>query len=891
MKWTRIFVRFVLCVLIFALAPSRVRNTNGAQFTPNQLVAIDSPAELLTEANHLSGVGNWYAAGPLYSAAEARFHAAHESLLEIHAHLGRVRSEATRVPLDKTLARLSKELNRRAVANDRQLQMWGSALMASIQIDSDSKKAKGEWAACLQAANALGKLQWAARARGELGVIAFLEGNTAKAVNLLGGSILSAYRSGDRGSQIRLLSMLGLGFNEEHRFSEALSMFKTAIATAEQTPDSGFPFLAYRGEAAALAGLSQVVQSRQLLTRALTVAEAQDDRVHEADLMAEAGRVAIAAHDLQEAETDFRTAARIAGEMNDHRTVSEIMFDLAGVERKLGQLPRADAALRGGIHASRLLGDRYYLPRDLTALAEIEVAEHKYHEADHSYEQAEDVLDNILANQHSFEENTARAGSMSSTYLEHFLLAQRMGNVERAFQIIERVRGRFVASKLSVQQQSGFRSPKITKLQSNIAATQLELLRTDNTESRSSLMNRLLADERNLAYQFNEAGLKRREVLSKPASLKSVRRILKADELFAEYVLDDPEAFCIVATRSSSRLIKLPAGSASIRDLTREYLSKLRAVGSGAQFSGELYRVLLAPVIGSFPQSRFIISPDDALNALPFEALHDEHGFLIQSKVVSYTPSGTVLWLLRNRKFHESNRPLLAVGAVDYKLARALPESFVRMPTAAMVVRGLAEMTGARLADLPGSRDEVLAIAQIAGNGSQLLLGDKATESGFKSQALSDFRIIHFATHAAADQQYPDRSALLLGVAPRSADDGLLQVREIMGLRLRADLVTLSACDTSLGSDEREAGVVNLEQAFLIAGARAVVASLWNVEDNSTTALMKAFYKHLAEHDDKALALAQAKRDILDRYGQAPPYYWAPFVIVGEAADPIPFGH
>jgi CHAT domain-containing protein len=113
-----------------------------------------------------------------------------------------------------------------------------------------------------------------------------------------------------------------------------------------------------------------------------------------------------------------------------------------------------------------------------------------------------------------------------------------------------------------------------------------------------------------------------------------------------------------------------------------------------------------------------------------------------------------------------------------------------------------------------------------------------------------------------------------------------------MGLRLRADLVTLSACDTNLGTDEHEAGVVNLEEAFLIAGARAVVASLWNVEDNSTTALMKAFYTHLAEHEDKALALAHAKRDMLDRYGDGfYPYYWAAFVIAGEGREAIPFGH
>jgi CHAT domain-containing protein len=326
--------------------------------------------------------------------------------------------------------------------------------------------------------------------------------------------------------------------------------------------------------------------------------------------------------------------------------------------------------------------------------------------------------------------------------------------------------------------------------------------------------------------------------------------------------------------------------------LTHSYLAELKAMHSGEHIAAELYQLLLAPVVRSFPQSRIIISPDDVLNALPFEALRDDHGFVVRSKIVTYTSSGTVLWLLRDKKVQEGNRPLLAVGAVDYKFARALPDRFAQNPTAAVVLRGLAEITGARLTDLPGSRDEVSAIAQIVGKGSEVLLGNSATESEFKAQPLEQFRIIHLATHATADEHYPDRSALVLGVTPHNSDDGLLQVREIMALRLTADLVTLSACDTSLGSDEKEAGVVNLEEAFLIAGARAIVASLWNVEDNSTTALMKAFYTHLAGHEDKALALAHAKRDMLDRYGDGfYPYYWAGFVMVGEGADWIPLGN
>src|SRR4029077_65023 len=110
----------------------------------------------------------------------------------------------------------------------------------------------------------------------------------------------------------------------------------------------------------------------------------------------------------------------------------------------------------------------------------------------------------------------------------------------------------------------------------------------------------------------------------------------------------------------------------------------------------------------------------------------------------------------------------------DYKLMRAVPASVERGSLAEALVRGLAELSGSRLEDLPGSRDEVLAIAHIAGNDPKLLLGQDATESAFRSMPLSDFRVIHLAVHPSADPLYPDRSALVLGFAHNAADDGLL---------------------------------------------------------------------------------------------------------------------
>jgi CHAT domain-containing protein len=876
----------VLFLVVISLALSwsvKSRMTNA-----HLEIRHGDPIALLAEANRLSWFGNWYAAGPLYQQAEERFHASGDRENEIYARIGRIRAQAVSVPLDRTLSLFSNELE--VTTMKPKSRLWCLALKGYLEINSDSNSTKRDWTEALQIANVLGESQWAARATGELGVIAFLEGNTASAVSQLGKAILSAYRTGDTASQVRLLSMLGNGFNEERRFSEALTMFKRAIATTESTPDAGFPFMAYGGEAAALTGLHQTAQAKQLLERALTAARSQENRVNEADLLVQMGEVALAEDNLDAAKSHFIQAGRIADEMRLYRTLSYAMFDLANLDRQLGDIENAGDALTAGLKASRRLGDRYYVPRDLTAMAELAVAKNKLRRADRLFEQAEDVLDGILINQHSFEESTARAGSMSSTYLEHFRLAFQMGDVGRAFQVLERVRGRTVASHLYARENANNNSPQVVSLEAKIAATQLALLRTDDARERSALLEQLLADERNLAFELNEAGLQRQEMLLKPAALKTIQAVLGEDEVLVEYVLDEPKSFCIVITRKSADLLVLPAGSNKLQTVTGSYLSELKSRRSGEPFAAELYSLLVEPVVNSFQQSRLIISADGILHLLPFEALSHGNSFVVASKVVSYTPSATVLWRLRTTQIAESRRPLLAVGAVEYKLVRALPKRVERGSLTAVVVRGLAELSSSRLEDLPASRDEVLAIAQIAGPNTELLLGQKATESAFKNQALADYRVIHLATHAAADPQYPDRAALVLGIAPNTSDDGLLQVREIMRLPLKAELVTLSACDTDVGTAEGEAGVVNLEQAFLVAGARAVVASLWNVEDNSTTALMKAFYTHLAQHEDKAIALAHAKRDMLEHYGDPSPYYWAPFVLVGEGAQPVSFG-
>src|SRR5208337_3619453 len=233
--------------------------------------------------------------------------------------------------------------------------------------------------------------------------------------------------------------------------------------------------------------------------------------------------------------------------------------------------------------------------------------------------------------------------------------------------------------------------------------------------------------------------------------------------------------------------------------------------------------------------------------------------------------------------------PLLAVGDVAYENQGGAGK---KMPLPATVrrriERGIADLSGIGLHDLPQTREEIREIGKVVGANAVLLLGKDATETAFKKQPLDQFRILHLAVHGFADTQYPERSALVLGADPKSGDDGLLQVREIIRLRLNADLTTLSACDSGVGKLQGQEGISNLVEAFLVAGSKSVVASLWNVDDASASALMEDFYERLAQGEPTSSALQNAKLDLLARFGdQASPYYWAAFISVGETHAPI----
>lgn len=200
------------------------------------------------------------------------------------------------------------------------------------------------------------------------------------------------------------------------------------------------------------------------------------------------------------------------------------------------------------------------------------------------------------------------------------------------------------------------------------------------------------------------------------------------------------------------------------------------------------------------------------------------------------------------------------------------------------ILRAISGPERDQFAALPHSEEEVESISRDLPKPDTILLGENATETRFKHVSTESTDVIHLALHGYADPDYPDRSALIFAPEPNGPDDGMLQVREIRELHIRAKLVTLSACDTGVGP-VGEAEVANIVNAFIEAGADSVVSTLWDLEDEPAEHLMTVFYSKLALHQRKVDALRSAQLDLLHQ-GLAP-YYWAGVQIVGDPSGTL----
>lgn len=399
-----------------------------------------------------------------------------------------------------------------------------------------------------------------------------------------------------------------------------------------------------------------------------------------------------------------------------------------------------------------------------------------------------------------------------------------------------------------------------------------------------------------------------------PLSVSEIQNKLLDDHTaLVEYLLGEKRSLAWVVTKNKVSTSVLPAQK-EIEDQVEAYRKLLSERASAltvdqslheiGRIGTKLYSSIFQPIETAVESSRnLIVVPDGGLNYLPFEALvnHSRHiasgdnrlSYLAEKFAIVYGPSASALVTIQvmNRETVTPPKMLLAFG--DPVTSFSSPAT---LAGSASLVSGAVSRTrdvsvtedyaerGFSFARLPHTRDEVLAISRLFPISQRhVYLGAGAREETVKSERLDEFLYIHFASHGFLDEMRPGRSGILFSRAPVSAESGVLRVDEIMRFKMKADLVTLSACSTGLGQLVNGEGILGLTRAFFYAGARNVAVSLWNVNDSATATLMTSFYRNLNRGLAKSEAMRQAKLGLIrSRSVWRHPYFWAAFVIEGE---------
>ncbi|MEM7156103.1 MAG: CHAT domain-containing protein [Myxococcota bacterium] len=419
---------------------------------------------------------------------------------------------------------------------------------------------------------------------------------------------------------------------------------------------------------------------------------------------------------------------------------------------------------------------------------------------------------------------------------------------------------------------------EITVLQRSLLSPALE------AEPRAQALDRLVKLERRERVRRGFLHRGRRSIgellLPRFPGLDEVRAALAPDEALISYQLADernlsgaPEggAWVWTMTRDDVRVVPIPERRAIEGSLGFIEGLLVRRDGSERPALSQLHRELVAPALAELDPAvkRLVIVPDGGLWALPFSALSDGPSAppLASRYSISVVPSVTS-WMDWRARPEAPAAGLLAMAP------RIQPS-----PGNASWRAGTLE-DGVELGTLPRARQEVETITELwNAEPRRAEVGDSASERFLKASELSQYGMLHFATHAVMDAEEPERSAVVL-TPGGDGEDGLLQAREIVRLPLDGQVVVLSACSGASGAFVRGEGVMSLARAFLQSGAQAVVASRWALADADAMALFSRLYSHLDEGHSLSASLALAQRDMIAE--GAPTAAWAGVVVVGR---------
>jgi len=555
--------------------------------------------------------------------------------------------------------------------------------------------------------------------------------------------------------------------------------------------------------------------------------------------------------------------------------------------------------------------------------------------AEENYKKSIDELEKIRGKIASEEIKKAFLEKAQTFYDSLINLQLKMKKDEEAFYHLETSRARMLLAALiasNVEITSGTAPDLIKqdeKLQGEINLIERKLYEErsqlpQNEDYITQLEKELDILEKELATVHNELSIKDPAYALITGIKKSLtpeevqNKVLKENQYILEYFINDNERITVwTISKNSLATFEIKISSEELKGRIENFRKPFEELKTDPARFVEilssldmenlkaLYDILVKPVAAEIPKdSEIIIIPDGMLYYLPFECLvtgtgntpvnagltFSEFGnyrYLIEDYSISYSPSSSTLdpALIKAKK--EFSGKYLGVGNPLFEADGENPP-----PAVGADMLDLMRLQGYSLEALPNTEIEVTKIQHLFkdDSGTSVYIRAKATEENVKNNA-PDYKYLLLATHGLLDEHKPMESSLVFSYSSGPKDDGLLKAGEVLNMKLNSDLVVLSACETGLGKIEDGEGVAGLTRAFMYAGAPSIVVSLWSVESGSTAQMMEEFYRNLLAGKNKAEALRQAKLTLMKEDNKlegvnisySHPFFWAPFVLMGES--------
>jgi len=723
---------------------------------------------------------------------------------------------------------------------------------------------------------------------GNIGVIYRNLGDYAKALEYHKQALEIARELGAKRSQARHLGNIGIVYYELGNYPKALKYFEQSLMIARETEDKEGAGICLGNIGLVLTDSGDFAKAFEFYEQALKIDREIGNRKSQGFVLNGLGNVSFKLGDYSRSVEYYKKALAIGQEIRSPAEVWEAHAGLAAAYEEQGKYEKSFSHYRQAVE--EIENVRSLLPTEEFKAGFLESKMEVYEKVIH-----------LLANLHK-QQSLKNYDKEAFHYAERArarafldILAEARADVRSGIEPEFKQRERSILRKLS-RIQTQLRNPNLSAQDWRKLTSGLKRLE-DEHEALKREIRRKNPRYANLIYP-------------RPYRLSQVQKqVLDENAALLEFSLGKERSFVWLITKEHSSLHSLP-GQDDIERKVEQHLQTIsKPVGLTNPFSRhyflgyELYTMLLGPVIGELEgKSHLIIVPDGILHYLPFETLitqkvNQDEGvnYLLKDYQISYAPSASVLGYLQDegKKVRRKRLQLLAFGDPSFgrisemAAARGEENMAVEMELNAEETanRGLYERRGFTFRRLPFSGTEVMEIADLFPPSEKTVyLGERAKEEVVKSEALERFKYIHFATHGIIEQKVPSRSGIVLTLDEDPTEDGFLQVNEIFNLKLDADVVVLSACQTGLGRLRKGEGIIGLARAFMYAGTPSVVVSLWNINDRSTASLMKNFYACLKKGSNKTEALQLAKLQMLqsERKLYRHPFYWAAFVLIGD---------